>query len=529
MKLKLKFKQVCSFLIAVFMLFTIMPATNTYATTTYDSQLITNGGGETSNISGWNDDTGVGRWSSGATFSDWAKPASGSYYFFLYNPSMDNPLSGTMSQQISLSGTEGSGLFSDISSGKVAIQFSANMYQGISADNEAKVVLEEYGADDSLIKTSQVVNTTSAGGSMGTYQINTQVNPATRKFKVILSATLTKGGYAQFDNVSLKLVNATTKNAPVFGNNFPTNAETDAGVPYTTNFGITDADSGDIDRLTFSASSTNINLVSASNISVTGSGNNRTLKIVPSGNLSGEADITVVASDGTKSSEKTFHFIVHKVISMDTNLVENGDGTSGLAGWSGNTVNIKATSGGFITNDPNSSMSQNIYISKFSPFIDGGETEFLMSSAFPNSSGKVSAQFYTDIACTNPVGNSFEITNSATSIQKNIPSNAKGVKVTLSNTSGNYNDVTVKNISFKIVNNFPKISVISNKTTNLTQNTVPVNAYYTTGNATLTASSSNQDIISDANITVTGSGFNRNITFTPKSAGNVTITLKLND
>ena len=527
--MKLIPKQVWSLLIALTMLFTMMPVTNVHAVTGLDTEIITNGSAEPGNISGWNDDTGVGRWGTSSIYSTWANPADGNKFFFLFNPSMDAPLSGTMSQEISLSGTEGSGLFSDISNGKISMQFSISMFQGISENNEAKVSLEEYSSDGSLLKTSQVVNTTSGGTSMGSYKINTQVNPGTRKFKVILSATLTKGGYAQFDKVSLKLVNASTKSAPVFGNNFPTSVETDAGVPYTTNFSISDADSGDIDKLTFSAASTNINLVSASNINVTGSGSNRTLKIVPSGNLSGEADVTVVASDGVKSTEKTFHLIVHKVISMDTNLVENGDGTSGLAGWSGNTVNIKASGTGFTTNDPNSSMSQNIDISKFSPFINGGKTEFLMSSVFPSGCGKVSAQFYTDIACTNPVGNSFEVKSDSASIQKNIPVDSKGVKVTFINTSGNYNNIQVKNINFKIVNNFPKISKIENQAIRLSSQTVPVYVCYTGQNATLTATSSDQNVVSDASINVTGSGFNRNITFTPKKGGDVTITLTLKD
>jgi len=517
------------FLLTLVLAMLMMPLTAAYADTGLDTELVTNGGAESANISGWTDNTGQGRWSSSTAYSNWASPSAGSYYFFLYNPSMDTPLSGTMSQEIALSGTEGSGLFSAISAGNVSIRFSISMFQGISADNEAKVILEEYAADGSLLKTSQVVNTTSSGTAMGPYQINTQVNPGTRKFKVILSAALTRGGYAQFDQVSLKLVEASAGSAPVFGSNFPTSAETDAGVPYTVNFTISDADPGDLDRLTFSASSTNVNLVPAANITVSGSGGSRTLRVAPTGNLSGEADITVIASDGTKSAEKTFHFIVHKVISMDTNLVENGNGSSGLAGWSGNTVNITATGSGFRTNDPGGSMNQNIDISKFSPLIDGGETEFLMSATFPNGYGKVNAQFYTDIACTNPVGSSFEVKNTAASLQQKVPVNTKGVKITFSNTHWDYIDIEVRNISFQIVNNFPKISSISARATDLSPLTVPVYAYYTTANATLTASSSDQTIVPNGGISAGGSGFNRSISFTPLKNGNVTITLTLND
>ena len=494
--------------------------------TNLNTELVTNGGAETNSMSGWIDDTGAGRWSASAAYSDWALPAAGSYYFFLYNPSMDTPLSGTMSQVITL--TDASGLFTSISNGNVSIKFSISMFQHISADNEVKAVLEEYDAGGLLLKTSQVVNTTSSG-AMVSYQINTQANPNTRKFKVILSATLTKGGYAQFDKVSLQLVDASTGSAPVFGSNFPTAAETDAQVTYTVPFTISDPDAGDVDGLTFSSSSTNVNLVPAANITVSGSGGNRTLTIVPAGNLSGEADITVSASDGTKSAEKTFHFIVHKVISMGTNLVENGNGTSGLASWSGNTVNITATGNGFNSNDPNSSMSQNVDISKFSALIDGGETEFLMSAVFPNTYGKVGAQFYTDIACTNAVSSSFYVNGSTATLQQKIPANAKGVKITFSNTYWDYTNIVVRNISFQIVNNFPKLSAISDKTTNLSALTVPVYTYYTTANATLSAVSGDQSIVPNAGIAVAGSGFNRTITFTPLKNGAVTITVTLND
>ncbi|MDP4092780.1 MAG: YDG domain-containing protein, partial [Bacillota bacterium] len=523
-------KRILIFISSLVIFFIIQQFCVVYAATALDTELVTNGSGETESISGWTDDTGQSRWSSStmsALFT--ASPADGSHYFFLYNPSMAS-LSGSMSQVITLSGTEGSGLFSSISNGTVSIKFSISMFQAISTGNEAKAVLEEYDASGALIKSSEVVNTTASGSTMGSYQINTQVNPNTRKFKIILSASLTRGGYDLFDKVSLQLVDASAGSAPVFGNDFPASAETDQNITYgPVPFTISDADPGDIDKLTFSASSTNINVIPVSNISFGGSGANRTITIVPVSGLSGEADITVSASDGTKSSEKTFHFTVHKVISMNTNLVENGNAASGFEKWSGSNVNITATGNGFRIISQGYGMSQNIDISKFSALINGGETEFQMSAAFSAANGNVSAQFYSDIACTKPIDNSkYLVNNSTASLQQNIPVNAKGVAISFIDTVG-YDPITIQNISFKIINDFPKISAISAQTTNLSQLTVPVNAYYTTSSATLTATSSNQMVVPNSGITIGGSGFNQTVTFTPLTNGNITINLTLSD
>ena len=516
----------CAMILCVLTLLFLIGQFSVASATNLNTELVTNGGAESGSISGWTDDTGAGRWSASTSYSDWAPPAAGSYYFFLYNPSMDTPLSGTMSQMIAF--TDTNGLFAAISGGNVSMKFSISMFQKISADNEVKAVLEEYDAGGSLLKTSQVVNTTTSG-TMGSYQVNTQLQPATRKCKVLLSATLTRGGYAQFDKVSLQLVDASTGSAPVFGSGIPTSAETDAGVAYSTPFTISDADADDVNRLTFSASTTNVNLVPAANISVSGSGANRTLTIVPAGNLSGEADITISASDGSKSAEKTFHFIVHKVIFLNTNLVENGNATSEYASWSGSNVNVTATGNGFALISPGAGMYQNLDISKFSGLIDGGETQFQLSAAFTAAYGVVKAQFYTDIACTNPVGAVHTINSSTTSLQQYIPAGAKGVQISMLYTSSEYSTVTIRNISFKIINDFPKISTISDRTTNLSALTVPVSAYYTTANATITASSSDQTVVPNSGFAYGGSGFHRTVTFTPLKNGNVTISVTLND
>lgn len=521
-----KIKSALVLLLIILFTFSL-PIAAAYADTSYSTELVINGGAELDAITGWTDNTGQSRWNSGTAFSDWALPTAGSKYFYLYNPSMDTPLSGTMSQSISLSGTEGSGLFASIAAGNVALHLSVDMYQASATDSDVKAIVEEYDASNNLLHTSQVVNTTAGTGVMGSYVINTQLQTGTRKFIVILSATLAKGVYAQYDQVSLTLVEAASGSPPVFGSDFPTSATTDSGVAYNTSFTISDPDAGDVDIVTLGASSTNVNLIPAANITFGGSGGNRTMTVTPAGNLSGEADITVTASDGTKSAEKTFHIIVTKVISMDTNLVENGNGTNGLASWEGNTVNITATGDGFKSLDPQAYMSQNVDVSKFSSLINGGETYFLLSAELSSTIGRVTVRFYTDIACTNAVGSSYYVNGNPGSSQQKIPAGTLGVKVTFS--GGSYSGLIVKNISFKVIDDFPKIKAIEEQSSDFNELTVDVHAYYTTESATLTAVSSNQSIVANSGITVSGTGFDRTVAFTPLTNGTVTITLTLND
>lgn len=330
----------------------LLPLAVALADTAMDTDLVLNGGAELSGLTNWDPFTSEGRWNSSEYYDSWPPAAVGNKYFFIYNPSLDRNVEDTLSQVITLSGTEGSGLFANISAGTVSLRFNAYMYQALAGGSEAKAVIEQYSASGTLLKTSQVVNTNIGTGALASYELNTQLETATRSLKVNLVVSLVKPCYAQFDSISLKLVSAAAGSPPAFGSDFPTSAATDSGVTYTAPFTISDPDAGDVDALTFSAASTNADLIPAANVTVGGSGGNRTVTVVPTAGLSGEADITITASDSTHSTDKTFHIVIAKVISMDSNLVENGSATSGLASWSGNTVNVRATASGFKLSSP---------------------------------------------------------------------------------------------------------------------------------------------------------------------------------
>ena len=401
-----------------------VPFTIASADTAFGAELVVNGyaesGTESNPIPGWLDETYAGRWSSMGTFSDWPPPPEGSRFFFLYNPSMES-LSGDMSQWITLSGTEGGGLFAGISAGNVSMHFTLSMYQKINAGNEVKGIVEQYSAGGTLL------------GNLQPRQYDRRdrhVRRVLAQYPAEREHAEIQGDHARgLDSGRLRAVR---QDQPEAGGRvlrqrarvrkrFPGLRHDQRGTAYTHGFTITDADSGDVDRLVFTANSTNVDLVPVANVAVTGTGTSRTLTITPVSGLSGEADVTITASDGVKSADATLHLVVSKVISLGTNLVENGNATSGFASWVGSNVNITATGNGFAMVSPGIGMSQDLDVSKYSAFIDGGASEYPMSAGFPDTYGKVYAQCYSDIACTSPVGSAFEVNGSTTSRTGTLP------------------------------------------------------------------------------------------------------------
>ncbi|WP_370981621.1 RHS repeat-associated core domain-containing protein [Agaribacterium sp. ZY112] len=81
-------------------------------------------------------------------------------------------------------------------------------------------------------------------------------------------------------------------------NNTSTNEDTAVNIPFNITY-------GDLSRLTFTATSSNQAVVSNSNISFSGSGNARTLRVVPNKDKSGNVNITVKAEDDDRVSSKT--------------------------------------------------------------------------------------------------------------------------------------------------------------------------------------------------------------------------------
>ncbi|MDO6477295.1 Ig-like domain-containing protein [Alteromonas sp. 1_MG-2023] len=74
-------------------------------------------------------------------------------------------------------------------------------------------------------------------------------------------------------------------------------------------FSVDDVDTP-LSDLTFSAASSSQSILSNSSISVTGTGNNRTLHLAPQANAKGATTVTLTVSDGSKTAQRSFDFSV---------------------------------------------------------------------------------------------------------------------------------------------------------------------------------------------------------------------------
>src|SRR6185436_19233142 len=93
------------------------------------------------------------------------------------------------------------------------------------------------------------------------------------------------------------------------------NQATPTNVPLTgVAFTVTDAETPN--SLNVTATSTNQALIPDANISVVGTGPNRTLTITPAANQAGISLITVTVSDGTQTANDTFVVTVFPVVGV---------------------------------------------------------------------------------------------------------------------------------------------------------------------------------------------------------------------
>ncbi|MGD8190189.1 tandem-95 repeat protein [Brevibacillus ginsengisoli] len=250
------------------------------------------------------------------------------------------------------------------------------------------------------------------------------------------------------------------------------------------------------DELVVTASSSNQTLVPNSNLSLQGTGANRSISIKPAANQNGVTTITITVSDGTNRVSQSFVLTVDPV--NDPPLAK--DGTLTVTQNQAKKGTLQATD---VDNDA-------LIYSLVSLPTKGTVTIDASTGAFtytpnPSVTGQDSFTF--------KVHDGTEDSNTAT------------IAITISS-------VYVP----QPTNQAPTISSIPNQTINADEKT-PVIPFVVNDpdtdvrSLTVTASSSNQELVPDAKITLGGSGANRTVQVVPEpnKNGSATITLIVSD
>ena len=252
-----------------------------------------------------------------------------------------------------------------------------------------------------------------------------------------------------------------------------------------------------IQDLTYSVTSSNSLLLPASGISVAGTGNEKTVTLTPLANKSGTSTITVTLSDGLLTEEASFVLTVNAV--NDTPTITTIANTS--------IVEDTAGSVSFTIDDVETSSSQ------------------LSVTATSSNTGLISQSGIQ----TTGTGSSRQVTFAPNA-------NANGsANITVTVSDGNKSASRTFTVNVAAVNDTPTITSIGNKSINEDTSgsaTFNVNDIETSsGSLSVTATSSNTSVISQSGLQVTGSGSNRQVTFTPlaNANGNANVTVTVSD
>ncbi len=252
------------------------------------------------------------------------------------------------------------------------------------------------------------------------------------------------------------------------------------------------------------ASSSNPSLVPAGSVTFGGSGSNRTATITPLANQFGTATITLTVSDGTNSASGAFQATVLSVNDLPT-LAAIGNLTI-AEDAAAQTVVFNGVGGGA----PNEGQTLIVTVTSGNPSLIPNPTVFYSS---PDTNGTLSLT---------PVANA----SGSAVITVNV------------NDGGASNNVFSRTFTVTVnpVNDPPVISTIGEQATN--EDTASGVIAFTVGDVetpagglSITATSSNQALVPNANLVVGGIVSNRTVTATPiaNQSGTATITVTVSD
>ena len=253
--------------------------------------------------------------------------------------------------------------------------------------------------------------------------------------------------------------------------------------------------------LALTATSDNTALVPNSNIQLGGNGNSRFVIVSPLANQFGSATITLTVSDGVNTTTEDFLVTVIPVNDAPT-IANPGDQTT----------------------------DENIPLGPLSFTI--GDEETAASGLIVTAQSGNQAMFSDEMIVLGGSG-----ANRTISLTPEIGQFGGPMPITLTVSDGTLSTTTTFNVTTNDVNQPPTISDISNQSTDEDTSSGPIS--FTVGDADnspstliVTASSSNQAIIPDGSIVLSGSGANRTITVSPAPnafGGPVTITVTVSD
>lgn len=263
-------------------------------------------------------------------------------------------------------------------------------------------------------------------------------------------------------------------------------------------FSIGDAETP-ASNLLVSATSSVATLVSNGNIVIGGTGSDRTITITPTAGQSGVAEITITVSDGTATTSTSFTLTVSSVDDAPT-----------------------------ITAISNQTTDEDVATAALPFTLSDPDTPATGLTVTGSSSNKTLVPDANIVLFGDNVSRTVTIVPAA---------NQSGTTtITLTVSDGTASASTTFQVTVNPVNDPPVISAIANQTT-AESTATPAIAFTVTdvdtpaSSLVVTGSSSNVDLVPNANIVVGGSGENRTVTITPAAGqgGSTTITLSVTD